>query len=348
MLHLFPSNKQLLFNIESYLSKRATNKVRMNCDRNAILISGCDSGIGLELAKNFHEKWICKIICGFLNLENSKGYQDLLKLKNSDKLDRLQLFKLDLTSNDDVRSLQTSIDNMRSNGIFDNLIALINNAGVMAYGEFDWLTWEQIEKQIDINFTGTIRLTRAMLPSIIACKGKIINVSSVNDKTVFPGISIYSGTKSAISTFSRGLAYEMRKFDVHVVTIRLGDFARLTNIMSGHQLNQKEMWNEMSIAKRDLYEGYFQNFNSHLMKNYGMTSPKNFESSPLFNDFETAILSKNPPSTITCAPLLFRIFYFIIELMPVSIQYRLLDFLIEFGFKWKPPKVSDRTQNKND
>lgn len=328
-----------LFNGKDSLEINTTND-------DAIFISGCDSGIGLELAKRLHDQCNFKIVCGFLSLDNSQGYDELVKVRDLDKSNRLILTKVDITSELDVANLKHSMEEWRRQRHFKNLIALINNAGIMAYGEFDWLTWEQMLLQIEVNLVGTIRLTRALLPYIIESKGRIINVSSVNDATVFPGLSIYSATKSAQSILSRGLGYEMRKFDVRVITIRLGDFARLTNIMSRHQANRDVMWNQMSQEKKELYGDYFHNFNDHLLKNYGMTSPKEFKDSSLVADFRLALLSKNPPLIITCTPISFRIFYYVIELMPIQLQYKLLDYLIQFGFNWKPTTLSAPRKSK--
>lgn len=306
----------------------------------AILISGCDSGIGLELAKYFYTTCSFKIICGFLKPEQSVGYKELEGIASaSDDGERLILKKLDLTSSDEIEELVRSIERLKEEGTLARLVGLINNAGTMIYGEFDWLTWSQVKSQIDVNFIGTIRLTYAMKDLIRESKGRIINVSSVNDTTVFPGLSIYSATKSGLSAFSRGLGYELRKFDAHVITVRLGDFARLTNIMASHSSNQEEMWISMNEKKKTIYKEFFEQFNSHLLKNYGMTSPRNFQDSSLFQDFKYALLSKHPPTTITCAPLHFKIFYFLTEMVPVWFQYHLLDFLIRVGFNWEPPLI---------
>lgn len=320
--------------------RASRSEVRATSQDDAILVTGCDSGIGLEIVKHFLETCKFKIICGFLKFEQSEGYKEISKLSTASCYEnRLLLAKLDITSSKDIDGVVELVKSSKECGRFVHLVALINNAGTMTYGEFDWLTWEQIENQIDTNLIGTIRLTRAIVPFIIESKGRIINVSSVNDCTVFPGLSVYSATKSALTTFSRGLGYELRKFGAHVVTIRLGDFARLTNIMANHRSKQDNMWLEMDSKKRNLYKDYFKQFNKHLLDNYGMTSPKKFQDSSLFKDFERAILAKNPPTTITCAPLIFKIFYFVIELLPVWVQYQLLDILIQVGFKWKPPRL---------
>uniref|UniRef100_A0A6G1SFQ4 D-beta-hydroxybutyrate dehydrogenase, mitochondrial n=1 Tax=Aceria tosichella TaxID=561515 RepID=A0A6G1SFQ4_9ACAR len=303
-----------------------------------ILLTGCDSGIGLELAKHIHASTKYTIMCGILNMspDASDGYEQLQKLAESDSEQRLILKKLNITSDEDVMAVKESIDELKRSKRIKRVAALINNSGVMTYGEFDWLTWTHIQSQIDVNLVGTLRLTRIIVPYIVESKGRIINISSVNDATVFPGLSVYSATKSALSTFSQGLGYELRKFGVHVITIRLGDFARLTNILSSHAANRDEMWRAMDWKKKSLYGEFFHQFHDHLLQNYGMTSPKRFVDSNLFDDLSLALLSKKPPNSITCAPWPFRVFYFVIELLPIWIRYHMLDILIQFGFKWRP------------
>jgi 3-hydroxybutyrate dehydrogenase len=43
------------------------------------------------------------------------------------------------------------------------LTALVNNAGVMVFGEFDWITDKLMQLQVDVNVLGTMRLTRAFI-----------------------------------------------------------------------------------------------------------------------------------------------------------------------------------------
>lgn len=322
----------------TYLSKE---NEKLTTSREAIIITGCDSGIGLELAKYFYSTTRYSIICGFLNKFESDGYKELEALDRQDS--RLVPAQLDLRLAQDIDAIVKLINSLKDENKIDKIVALINNAGVMTFGEFDWLTWNHIQSQVNVNLVGTIRLTRAIVPFIIQSKGRIINVSSVNDTTVFPGLTIYSATKSAISTLSRGLGYELRKFSAHVITLRLGDFARLTNIMAGHATHRADMWNGMDSRKQDMYKDFFNQFNDHLMKNYGMTGPREFSDSNLFRDFRRALLSRNPPTTITCAPITFKIFYYVIEQIPVWAQYYLLDLLFHFAFRWKPPRVWDAT-----
>jgi short-subunit dehydrogenase len=51
------------------------------------------------------------------------------------------------------------------------LRALINNAGVMIFGEFEWLTEQHMLKQIDVNLLGALRTTKSFCPMLRKYKG---------------------------------------------------------------------------------------------------------------------------------------------------------------------------------
>lgn len=85
-------------------------------------------------------------------------------MARQDSEKRLILQKLDFRSVKDVDNVVAKIDQLMLAGHLNNLFALINNADVLTYGEFDWLTWDHIQNQIDVNLVSTLRLTRALLP----------------------------------------------------------------------------------------------------------------------------------------------------------------------------------------
>jgi NAD(P)-dependent dehydrogenase (short-subunit alcohol dehydrogenase family) len=58
------------------------------------------------------------------------------------------------------------------------LTALVNNAGVMVFGEFDWQTEDHMKLQLEVNVLGTMRLTRAFIPLLREQKGGYLNYYS--------------------------------------------------------------------------------------------------------------------------------------------------------------------------
>lgn len=58
------------------------------------------------------------------------------------------------------------------------LTAVVNNAGVMCFGEFEWQTDSQIDYQIEVNLLGTMKFTKRLAPLVRKHKARIINVTS--------------------------------------------------------------------------------------------------------------------------------------------------------------------------
>lgn len=101
--------------------------------------------------------------------------------------------------------------------LFAVLRAVVNNAGVMVFGEFEWQTQDIAEHQVNVNLLGTMRLTRALMPIIRQNCSRIIVVSSHCAHESLPGVSIYGATKAAIHSWASSLRAEVGKYGVKVV-----------------------------------------------------------------------------------------------------------------------------------
>ena len=55
---------------------------------------------------------------------------------------------------------------------FSGLYGLVNNAGICVCGEFEWLTWKQIQRQVEVNLLGTMRVTKYCMPLLKPTQGK--------------------------------------------------------------------------------------------------------------------------------------------------------------------------------
>lgn len=99
---------------------------------------------------------------------------------------------------------------------FGGLDILVNNAGVEISGLVTDLEVADIQKMLDVNVLGTAlglkHGLRAMRPGGPAGRGgSIVNISSVAATIAFPGISVYSATKSAVDRLTRVAAMESGK-----------------------------------------------------------------------------------------------------------------------------------------
>jgi NAD(P)-dependent dehydrogenase (short-subunit alcohol dehydrogenase family) len=129
---------------------------------------------------------------------------------------------------------------------------VINNAGVAFTGDVEDMTFEQIERVMDVDFWGVVNGTKAFLPYVITSgDGHVVNISSLFGLLAVPGQSAYSAAKFAVRGFTEALRQEMlvsghpvRVTCVHPGGIRTS-IARNANAVDGHDAN----------ALADLFDG---------------------------------------------------------------------------------------------
>ena len=125
----------------------------------------------------------------------------------------------------DVRD-QASIDAMMGDlpVPFDAIDILFNNAG-LALGlskahEADLGDWQTM---IDTNVSGLVRVTRAVLPGLVARnRGDVINISSVAANYPYPGGNVYGATKAFVRQFSLNLRADLVGTKIRVTSIEPG------------------------------------------------------------------------------------------------------------------------------
>jgi NAD(P)-dependent dehydrogenase (short-subunit alcohol dehydrogenase family) len=87
---------------------------------------------------------------------------------------------------------------------------MINNAGIAFTGDIEEMTFEQIERVMDVDFWGVVNGTKAFLPHVIASgDGHIVNISSLFGLLAVPGQGAYNAAKFAVRGFTEALREEM-------------------------------------------------------------------------------------------------------------------------------------------
>lgn len=100
---------------------------------------------------------------------------------------------------------------------------LVNNAGVQHIEPTDLAVPEKGEELLRLNVFTPMRLTRAVLPGMLARRsGTIVDVSSMAALAPMPGMFYYNAAKGALANASEGLRGELRGTGVHVVTVYPG------------------------------------------------------------------------------------------------------------------------------
>jgi NAD(P)-dependent dehydrogenase (short-subunit alcohol dehydrogenase family) len=125
----------------------------------------------------------------------------------------------------DVRSgasvAQAVEEMLKSAGRID---VLINNAGFGIAASVEDTRPDDMQRQMDTNFLGPLRVCQAVLPAMRAQGGgRIIQVSSLAARIGIPFQGAYSASKSALEGMSEALSLEVKPFGIDVVMIQPGD-----------------------------------------------------------------------------------------------------------------------------
>lgn len=100
---------------------------------------------------------------------------------------------------------------------------LVNNAGIDLTGHFPDMSEEDVARLIDVNVTAPAELTRQALPAMLeAGGGSVVMVSSLAGVGAFPGLALYSATKSALTHFAAGLRADLKGLPVAVTVVQTG------------------------------------------------------------------------------------------------------------------------------
>ena len=175
-----------------------------------IVITGCSKGIGAELVK--------------LLSRDHKVYG------LSRDLGALEKLKSDLTYSSNFHFVQADIKELNQELIsswigVDTVDVLINNAGLLINKNFIDISYEDYKNIMDVNFWGVFHITQLLFDKLSLAKGQIINISSmggVNYSSKFPGLSLYSSSKGALTILSECLAEEFKTHHIRVNALALG------------------------------------------------------------------------------------------------------------------------------
>lgn len=89
--------------------------------------------------------------------------------------------------------------------VLSELDVLVHNAGVAYPGRVDESIPEQWRATFDVNVTGAVALTLALLPALRAARGQVVFINSGSGLNVSPGLAAYSASKFALRAFADSL-----------------------------------------------------------------------------------------------------------------------------------------------
>lgn len=172
-----------------------------------VIVTGASLGIGKALAWDAYQRGARIAVCA----------RDIVKLEEAfDGIPETDIFKykLDVTDEKECRAFVAQTMNK-----FGRIDILLNNAGMSMRSLFADLDLVVLKNLMDVNFWGTVYMTKAALPYIKKSKGVILGVSSIAGFRGLPGRTGYSASKYAMQGFMEALRTELLRTGVHVMWV---------------------------------------------------------------------------------------------------------------------------------
>lgn len=206
-----------------------------------VLITGATSGFGKLLVEAFLRNGDLVIATG----RSLSTRKDIFEKERTAYSDKIVEVTMDVTNKVEVEAAVKAVQSK-----FGGIDILINNAGYGLFGALEDLEEEEIRYQMEVNFFGTVNVTKSFLPLLRNTRGKIFNFSSVFGFMGFPLTGLYCASKYAVEGLTESLRGELAPHGVQVCLIEPGGYR--TNFGNNLAWSQK---NPASI--------YSQQFNNY-------------------------------------------------------------------------------------
>lgn len=301
--------------------------------KQVVIVTGCGSGIGLELAKLLSRRSDLRVVA----TARIKTLEQLRKIftETSDFI----LRELDITNEDNIYSLIHEITLL-----WGRVDVIINNAAVCFRAVIEHMDVESEMTQLKTNYLGPMSLIRSVLPIMREQRsGLIINVSSVSGMLAMPTMGSYSASKHALEGATEALWYEARPFGIRVNLVQLGFIN--SNSFKRVVLSNKA---ELSVALGGPHSEYYKSMTPMIEKLMAFSF---FSSGKIAKKIICLIDKPKQRLRLPLTPDAI-IFNFLKKVVPSFFFNRALYFLLpgsmKWGGQWKAGKVvSTSEQVKN-
>ena len=173
-------------------------------------ITGTSSGFGLSLLKS--------LLARGDRIAATVRNRDVLKHLKDEFEDKLWIAELDVTNSQQVQNV---VD--EAFAYFNTIDVVVSNAGYGVFGAAEETSNDQIERLLDTNLMGSIRVIRAALPHLRKQNGgRIIQISSEGGQVAYPNFSAYHASKWGIEGFVESVAQEVLPFNIEFTIVEPG------------------------------------------------------------------------------------------------------------------------------
>ncbi len=202
-----------------------------------VLITGCSTGFGREIALHFLEQ----------------GWEVVATMRDPaastlPRAETLRVLRLDVTDADSIAAATAEA------GAID---VLVNNAGIGWLNAIEGTSPDMVRRIFDTNTIGVVATMQAVLPGMRARgSGVIVNVSSSVTYRPLPLLSVYRASKAAVNALTESAALEWAPFGIRACVVnpgaapgtQFGDTARAAISANGGFPDAYKAFAERTIA----------------------------------------------------------------------------------------------------
>ncbi|HZQ59850.1 MAG TPA: SDR family NAD(P)-dependent oxidoreductase [Casimicrobiaceae bacterium] len=179
----------------------------MSFEGKIAVVTGGASGIGQATAEALAKEGATVIVAD-INVEGGQKVASAIHASGG----KADFFKLDVTSDAAVNTFAQDVE-----AKYGPVDIIVNGAGWGATKPFWEGTNDFWDKLVNLNFVGPMKLVRALLPKMMERgSGRIVNIASDAGRVGSLGETVYSGTKGALIAFTKSLARETARYNIHV------------------------------------------------------------------------------------------------------------------------------------
>lgn len=175
----------------------------------SVLITGASTGIGRATVLRLDAAgW--RVFAGVRREEDAEALR-------ADGSERLVPLIVDVTDAGQVAAAAERIGAEPG-----GLDGLVNNAGVAIPGPLETLPLDDFRRQVEVNLTAQVGVTKALLPAIRRARGRVVFLSSIGGRMAFPLNGAYHAAKFGIEAVGDVFRQELRPWDIRVAIVEPG------------------------------------------------------------------------------------------------------------------------------
>ncbi|CAG9786121.1 unnamed protein product [Diatraea saccharalis] len=289
-----------------------------------IAITGCDSGLGWALAARTAREGLITV-AGMYHGTETNAAKELAELC-------AHPHALDVTDPKSVTTFKEYVMKLLNANPNYTLYAVVNNAGVMMVGDYEWQTSKMIEHTIQVNLLGAMSVVSAFLPDLrrealrSGTKPRIINVASHCGLQPLPGFAAYSASKAGLLGWTKALRHETKPHGLTALAFVPGGFVGTSNIMSNQSAYGTEMLENLDEEQKSIHGKRILTLNTYLGTAPRDCSYNSLRDENITETFMKALTIKNPKELYIVESWRYKFYYSLLKLpLPESVHRWLLN-----------------------